>query len=80
MDRGAWRATVRGVAKSWTRPKQLSTQHTGTQEKPPPPISFSSLLPQVSLRSYCSCKPRSMKKNTAFQENQYMVTYVTEHI
>ena len=25
MDRGAWRATVHGVAKSWT---QLSTQHT----------------------------------------------------
>ena len=25
MDRGAWRATVHGVAKSWTRLKQLST-------------------------------------------------------
>lgn len=25
-DRGAWRATVQGVSKSWTR---LSTQHTG---------------------------------------------------
>jgi len=24
MDRGAWRATVHGVAKSWTQPKQLS--------------------------------------------------------
>ena len=24
MDRGAWRATVNGVAKSWTRLKQLS--------------------------------------------------------
>ena len=29
MDRGAWRATVRGVAKSQTRLKQLST-HTCT--------------------------------------------------
>ena len=26
MDRGAWRATVHGVTKSWTQPKQLSTQ------------------------------------------------------
>ena len=25
-DRGAWRATVRGVAKSWTRLKRLSTR------------------------------------------------------
>ena len=25
MDRGAWQATVHGVAKSWTRLKQLST-------------------------------------------------------
>ena len=78
-------------SQSQTRPKQLSTQHTGTQEMPLPPVSFSSLflfppvsfsslLPQDSLRSYCSCKPRSVKKNTAFPENQYMVTYVTEHI
>ena len=28
MDRGDWRATVRGVTKSWTRP---SDQHTHTQ-------------------------------------------------
>ena len=26
MDRAAWRATVHGVAKSWTRLKRLSTQ------------------------------------------------------
>ena len=26
MDRGAWRAIVRGVAKSWTRLKRLSTR------------------------------------------------------
>ena len=72
--RGAWQVTVHGVTQSRTRPKWLSTQHTGTQEKPPPPISFSSLLPQDSLRSYCSCKPRSIKKNTAFQENKYYPT------
>ena len=28
MDRGAWQATVREVAKSWKRLQQLST-HTG---------------------------------------------------
>ena len=28
MDRGAWWATVHGVAKSWTRLKQLSMQTT----------------------------------------------------
>ena len=27
MDGGAWRATVHGVGKSWTRLKQLSTSH-----------------------------------------------------
>ena len=28
MDRGAWQATVLGVAKSWTQLKQLSTAQT----------------------------------------------------
>ena len=28
MDRGAWQATVHGVAKSWAPLKQLSPQHT----------------------------------------------------
>ena len=33
MDRGAWRATVYRVAKSWTRLKQLSTHtHTHTHK------------------------------------------------
>ena len=32
MDRGAWRGTVHGVAKSWKRLKQLSTcAHTVVQ-------------------------------------------------
>ena len=31
MDRGAWRATVHGIAKSWTQLKQLSLlAHTYT--------------------------------------------------
>ena len=29
MDRGAWRATVHGVAKSWTLLKQLSMHTSG---------------------------------------------------
>ena len=31
MNRGAWRATVHGVAKSRTQLKRLSTQHTYNQ-------------------------------------------------
>ena len=31
MDRGAWQATVHGVAKSQTRLKRLSTQHAQTR-------------------------------------------------
>ena len=31
MDRGAWWATVHGVAKSWTRLKQLSTHAVGVE-------------------------------------------------
>ena len=27
MDRGAWRATVHGVTKSWTQLKRMSTVH-----------------------------------------------------
>ena len=33
MDRGAWWATVHGVAKSWTRLKQLSMHALFTQIK-----------------------------------------------
>ena len=32
MDRGAWRATVHGVAKSQTQLKRLSTQRQGREE------------------------------------------------
>ena len=30
MDRGAWRATVHGVAKSWTRLKRLSSSSSSS--------------------------------------------------
>jgi len=42
MDRGAWRATVHGVAKSWT---QLST-HTCTHK------SLSDLKSRIALEDY----------------------------
>ena len=35
MDRGAWRATVHGVAKSWTRLEQLSTAQYSTKSAMP---------------------------------------------
>ena len=32
MDRGAWQATVHGVARQSDMPERLSTQHTETQK------------------------------------------------
>ena len=32
MDRGAWRATVHGVTKSWTRLSNLVHSHCGEQD------------------------------------------------
>ena len=40
MDRGAWWATVHGVAKSWTRLKRLSTTHTYIYRLPCEPPSY----------------------------------------
>ena len=37
MDRGAWRATVHGVTKSWTRLKDWSTEHTPKKQVKPGP-------------------------------------------
>ena len=45
MDRGAWTATVHSVAKSWTRLKQLSTQHTSLPPAPWLPPDFSLHIP-----------------------------------
>ena len=50
-DRGAWRATVPGVAKSQTRLNRLSTAHTEMEEKTESPeetmphLLYSSVLP-----------------------------------
>ena len=47
VDRGAWRATVRGVAQSQTQVKRLSTHKSGTEhgskDKPVNKIEKSSL-------------------------------------
>ena len=40
MDRGAWRATIHGVAKSWI---QLSNQHTHTLKE---------LILQMAFKNY----------------------------
>ena len=32
MDRGAWRATVHGVSKSWTQLRNLARMHSLLQE------------------------------------------------
>ena len=52
MDRGAWQATVHGVAKSWTRLKPLSMHALTLSICPPLPprgqllsCSFTAVLP-----------------------------------
>ena len=45
MDRGASMATIHSVAKSWTRLKQLSTQHTSLPPAPWLPPDFSLHIP-----------------------------------
>ena len=44
MDRGAWRATVQGVAKSQTRLKLLSTHAQECSEYKLPPLFFAHVL------------------------------------
>ena len=61
MDRGAWRATVHGVAKGWTGLKRLSMHicmslsHQTEKAMAPPPV----LLPGKShgQRSLVGCSP-----------------------
>ena len=50
MDRGAWRATVHRVTRSWTRLKRLSTQHTQHQKE----LSGLAHRQDVFLVHYCS--------------------------
>ena len=43
MDRGAWWATVHGVAKSWSRLKRLSTPLNGPEACPAFRLQFAHL-------------------------------------
>ena len=56
MDRGAWQATVRGVAKSQTRLSPAHThtppQHISQTSTPPAPWTRGSCLPVCSQNSY----------------------------
>ena len=71
MDRGAWRATVHGVSKSWTRLKRLST-HAHTQAKAMCATVFLWLcwcaagLPVLGL-SFLVCKTRIEDEICGFQ-------------
>ena len=47
MDREDWCAEIRGVAKSWTRLKQLSSSSSI-------PVHFSSLIPKMSMFTLAS--------------------------
>ena len=44
MDKGAWRATVHGVAKSWTQRTHLITQATYSWFAFPAPLDVSLLI------------------------------------
>ena len=63
MDRGAWRATVHGVAKRWTRLSDLACTHANSVSikhylpLPPPLASTSVLSDSMNLTVLCtSCK------------------------
>ena len=54
-DRGAWRATVHGVAESQTRPRQLSTRGLKVRASSQPPTSAPVFM--ISLGEALSCFP-----------------------
>ena len=66
MDRGAWRATVHGVTKSWTHLRDLA-QHTGRQAQeegcPTQDLNTMSgeLGPGLSFRPPCHTFPLTVK-------------------
>ena len=64
MDRGAWRATVPGVAKSWTRLKRLSTQVNKYSWKQ----NFSHALLDTSRRSTFFLPPSGKQCPCTYQE------------
>ena len=46
MDRGTWWATVQGAAKSWRRPKSLST-HVGAKKLEVPRMTVETALEKM---------------------------------
>ena len=53
MDRGAWRATVHGVAKIQTRPKRLSTDTCGHRLTDPRKVAARNLAGEIPQTSLC---------------------------
>ena len=71
MDREAWRATVQGVTKSWTRLKRLST-HAWVRE-----YDVAAKTPQelpVSLRTLRVNSCKSLTERKKLQKGTYSLT------
>ena len=49
MDREAWRAAIHGVAKSWTRLKQLGTQPKVVENMLLMQITFKGIMPIAAI-------------------------------
>ena len=81
MDRGAWRAQVHRVAKSWTRLKQLST-HVCTQILGRTSITLLCLLiPCLLFFLYCDYSTDAYNKSLpSFHENKYPKYISTEQL
>ena len=81
MDRGAWRAQVHRVAKSWTRLKQLST-HVCTQILGRTSITLLCLLiPCLLFFLYCDYSTDAYNKSLpSFHENKYPKYISTERL
>ena len=77
MDRGAWRATVHGVAKIQTRPKRLSTDTCGHRLTDPRKVAARNLADETPETSLChltinrsenpSSLPHSVLKNPSWK-------------
>ena len=50
MDRGAWRATVPGVAKSWTRLSEFTSLMTSNRDNFP--VLFQNIVSGTSINNY----------------------------
>ena len=69
-NRGAWRATVHGVAKSWTRLRQLSMYTPAILKNRKPPLAFRCNSESVTPRcrfSFCCCCSSNSSSLTIFK-------------